>query len=213
MTRRSSASAQQHDTSLSSLARVQDGVYYTPLPASSKLMEEIIGPELGLNNVLRNYVVWDPACGTGNLTVGYGINNLFQSTINADEIRVMEREGVNFGSRKFVFDFTRYVAGTPEFDDALRELAPGLVEALYDADRSVLILMNPPYLNSTTVSTRKSVLGNEDSREMANQSFTRSPVALHMLENIPGGKRARNELASLFLYNVFLMMQKYRARV
>lgn len=117
------------------------GEYFTPpqfVAEAHKYITEAYG-----ENWKEEYVVWDPACGTANLTRDYKFKNLYLSTIEQSDIDTIDQIGYNKEAKaKFQFDFLN------DSDDKLPE---GLRLALAEG-KKVLFLMNPPYAASTGLS-------------------------------------------------------------
>jgi len=94
------------------------------------------------------YVVWDPACGTGNLTRDYQFKELYCSTLNQSDIDIMNQRGYNNEAVKFQYDFLNddsYPEGLHGLeDDMLDKVAPTLVASL-KMNKPIIIFMNPPY--------------------------------------------------------------------
>jgi len=115
----------------------------------------------------ENYVVWDPACGTANLTRDYHFNNLYLSTIEQSDINTIEQVGYNPEAKaKFQFDF---------LNDSVDKLPEGLRLALEEG--RVIFLMNPPYAAGTgrTETQIKAGTSNTDIRtKMAADGYGKS---------------------------------------
>jgi hypothetical protein len=81
------------------------------------------------------YVVWDPAWGTGNLTRDYKFKELYVSTLNQSDIDTANQMGYNTEAVKFQYDFLN--------DDY--EKLPESLRKVIEEGRKIIILMNPPY--------------------------------------------------------------------
>ncbi|MDO5746276.1 MAG: Eco57I restriction-modification methylase domain-containing protein [Actinomycetaceae bacterium] len=82
-------------------ARRFSGDFWTP-PVWAQRAHAMLDDELG-NNWRDNYAVWDPACGTKNLTAGHTYRELYLSTILAEELRLSSH--INREHPAFCFDF------------------------------------------------------------------------------------------------------------
>lgn len=82
------------------------GRYYTP-GCVSKLMHDLTCREFG-PNWKDEYIVWDCAWGTGNLTRGYEFKELYASTLEQFELDEAEELNTNPEATKFRFDFLNY---------------------------------------------------------------------------------------------------------
>lgn len=106
------------------------GEYYTPSVWVAEAHQEIA--KVFGENWKEEYVVWDCACGTGNLTRNYRFKELYMSTLNEEDL-----SQASFGNERatrFQFDFLNG-------DD--KDLPKGLQKAL--KEDKVIFLINPPY--------------------------------------------------------------------
>lgn len=107
------------------------GLFYTPevwVNESHKRISELLGDDWK-----EKYVVWDPACGTKNLTRDYRFGELYCSTLFQSELDMSKdynREG-----EAFQFDF---------LNDPLEKAPRGLLDAL-ENDKPFVFFLNPPY--------------------------------------------------------------------
>ena len=124
--------------------RRREGAFFTPtiwVDEAHKMITEQFGPDWK-----DEYVVWDCACGTGNLTRDYKFKELYCSTL-VQEIDTMIQNRVNPEAVRFQHDFLqdvpdhRMMGMEPDWDVYLPE---GLAKAL-DEGRKILFLINPPY--------------------------------------------------------------------
>lgn len=121
------------------------GEFFTPTPWVEEA-HRMIEKEFGVD-WKEEYVVWDPAWGTGNLTRDYKFKELYVSTLNASDIGIAEQRGYNPEAVKFQFDF---------LNDPYEKIPQGLKETI-EAGRKILVLMNPPYGRSSGVNTFGSI--------------------------------------------------------
>ena len=117
-----------HDTT-----RRKQGEFFTPTIWVDKA-HEYIASVYG-DNWKDEYVVWDPAWGTGNLTRDYQFKELYVSTLNQSDIDTANQMGYNPEAVKFQYDF---------LNDDYSVLPKGLRNAI-EQGRQIIILMNPPY--------------------------------------------------------------------
>lgn len=117
--------------------RRKEGAFFTSTPWADKAHQynsKIFG-----ENWKDEFVVWDPAWGTGNLTRDYRFKELYVSTLNQSDIDTANQMGYNPEAVKFQFDF---------LNDSSDRLPKGLKLAI-EKNKKILILMNPPYVKST----------------------------------------------------------------
>ena len=156
------------------------GLFYTPevwVNESHKRISELLGDDWK-----EKYVVWDPACGTKNLTRDYRFGELYCSTLFQSELDMSEdynREG-----EAFQFDF---------LNDPLEKTPKGLLEAL-ENDKPFVFFLNPPY----------SVAG-ADRDKSTNREM--SAVAKSMKEDNMG--KANIDLVNQFIYRICKIRDKY----
>lgn len=174
-------------------ARRFRGEFYTPTEwvlEAHKMIEEQFGP-----NWKEEYVVWDPAWGTGNLTRDFKFKELYCSTINYGDLNIGKH--YNPGSVKFQYDFLNDDV-TPDsllpIDD-IKKLPDGLVKA-FEQDKPLIILQNPPFGRGTGgrfgIDTKGSTI-NSIQKVMINLYKTSSP-----------------NLALQFLFRIIIEKNKYK---
>ena len=113
--------------------RRKQGEFFTPAIWVDKA-HEYIASVYG-ENWKDEYVVWDPAWGTGNLTRDYSFKELYVSTLNQSDIDTANQMGYNPEAVKFQYDF---------LNDDYEKLPKALRKAIEEG-RQIIVLMNPPY--------------------------------------------------------------------
>lgn len=121
------------DRLIEDTTRRNQGEFFTPTIWVNKAHEYITS--VYGENWKEEYVVWDPAWGTGNLTRDYKFNELYASTLNQSDIDTANQMGYNPESVKFQYDF---------LNDDYEKLPEGLRKAIEEG-RQIIVLMNPPY--------------------------------------------------------------------
>lgn len=114
--------------------RRRKGEFFTPtmfVDKSQEYITSVLGPDWR-----DEYVVWDCAWGTGNLTRDYQFKELYCSTLEQSDIDTANQAGYNPTAIKFQFDF---------LNDDDSKLPAGLLAALSDPKKKVLFYINPPY--------------------------------------------------------------------
>ena len=135
----------QTDRLIEEVSRRFHGEFYTPkiwVDEAHKMIEKQFGIDWK-----DKYVVWDPACGTGNLTRDYQFKELYCSTLFSSDIDIMKKRG--YKGVKFQYDFLNddvYSNGVidPLKENKLTKVAPGLVKA-FEEKRDIIIIKNPPF--------------------------------------------------------------------
>ena len=123
---------------------------------------DLIEDQLGVD-WKKNYVVWDAAAGTKNLTRDYKFSKLYSSTLHEEELSMAEdynKEGVSFQ-----YDFLNddvdihHFDGAIDFDDSIAKkefkLPSTLLESLKN-NEPIVFFMNPPYGQATTSNAKSS---------------------------------------------------------
>jgi hypothetical protein len=121
------------DRIIEDTTRRKQGEFFTPAIWVDKAHEYIAS--VHGENWKNEYVVWDPAWGTGNLTRDYSFKELYVSTLNQSDIDTANQMGYNPEAVKFQYDF---------LNDDYEKLPKGLRDAIEEG-RKIIVLMNPPY--------------------------------------------------------------------
>ena len=140
--------------------RRRQGEFFTPAIWVDKAHEYITS--VYGQNWKEEYVVWDPAWGTGNLTRDYQFKELYSSTLHQSDIDTANQMGYNSEAVKFQYDF---------LNDEYEKLPEGLRNAI-ECGRKIIVLMNPPYGRSNeggrTSTIEKGAASTLISKEMKN---------------------------------------------
>ena len=123
--------------------RRRKGEFFTPtiwVDEAHKMITESFG-----ENWKEEYIVWDPACGTLNLTRDYKFKELYCSTIEESDIKTADQMKYNPEAVKFQYDFLNdgIVGGKIDIENDPK-LPDGLKLALLEG-KKIIVLMNPPY--------------------------------------------------------------------
>ena len=147
--------------------RRRKGEFFTPtiwVDEAHKMIEEAFG-----ENWKEEYVVWDPACGTLNLTRDYKFKELYCSTIEESDIQTADQMKYNPEAVKFQYDFLNDGIVDGKIDiSGDKKLPKGLKQALLEG-KKMIVLMNPPYgtaNNAGTDSDHKSGIALTESNKM-----------------------------------------------
>ena len=123
--------------------RRRKGEFFTPtiwVDEAHKMITEAFG-----ENWKEEYIVWDPACGTLNLTRDYKFRELYCSTIEESDLRTADQMGYNPEAVKFQYDFLNDGIVDGKIDiEGDDKLPQGLKNALLEG-KKIIVLMNPPY--------------------------------------------------------------------
>jgi len=176
-------------------ARRFHGEFYTPTEwvlEAHKMIEDTFGP-----NWKEEYVVWDPAWGTGNLTRDFKFKELYCSTLNYGDLQVAQH--YNPEAVKFQYDFLNddvTPSGLLPVDKI--KLPRGLIEA-FEKKKPIIIFMNPPYRKSVG---GDGVFGNATDKHDINMINS-------IMVNKKMGKPS-NQMYSQFLYRLMLIKKQYK---
>ena len=191
------------DTLIAEANRRFKGDYYTPEVWVNKA-HEVASDALG-TDWKDEYVVWDPAAGTKNLTKDYKFSNLYSSTLYEGEI--LSTKQYNKDNVAFQYDFLNddmvLHDGTyslddlkkmsdEELDEALK-MDIGLVKSLLNKEK-IVFLGNPPYGQATTGQTNAHKSG-----------AANTAIGEFMRKNKLG--HASGELYTQFYYRVQLLAE------
>lgn len=135
------------------------GAYYTPLKVVDKAYD-LLSATLG-KNWQKNYIVWDMCCGVGNLEAKHANQrNLFMSTLEQDDLNVMQTGGHFPAAIRFQYDYLNDdIAENGCIDYNLSNKIPQELRDIIQAARTddkkskILVLINPPYAEATTSGT------------------------------------------------------------
>jgi hypothetical protein len=150
--------------------RRKQGEFFTPAIWVDKA-HEYIASVYG-ENWKEEYVVWDPAWGTGNLTRDYKFKELYVSTLNQSDIDTANQMGYNPEAVKFQYDF---------LNDGYEKLPQGIRYAI-EKGRKIIVLMNPPYASSGNLLNGKYKKGLTESvvaEEMKKKGFGKDSQQLY----------------------------------
>lgn len=148
------------DTLLEEFSRRYSGDFWTPTIWADEA-HKLIEDELGID-WKEKYVVWDPACGTKNLTRDYRFKELYCSTLHQDELNISEN--YNPEAITFQYNFLNDDMGIHQFskgldfgeDDELSlsnfKLPEKLIQAM-KSNKPIVFFSNPPYGQHTTSGT------------------------------------------------------------
>lgn len=181
--------------------RKREGKFFTPFEWAAKA-HEMISESFG-GGWKDDFVVWDCACGEGNLTRGYRFKELYCSTLIQSELDTMISDGVNPEAEKFVFDFLNDDlddSGIIERDSD-RVIPAGLIAA-FEAGKDVMFLINPPYGTAGEFTT-------VEGKNKAGIGIT--AVNAMMAKDDLGPCRA--QLYAQFLYRIDCLRKQYGNRV
>jgi len=123
--------------------RRKQGEFFTPtiwVNEGHKMISQTFGDDWK-----EEYVVWDCAAGTGNLTRDYKFKELYCSTLVGSDIETMEQAGYNPEAVKFQYDFLNDGIIDGKIDVAGDMKLPlGLKNAISEG-KKIIFFINPPY--------------------------------------------------------------------
>ena len=99
-------------------------------------------------------IVWDPACGTGNLTRDYQFADLILSTAEKPDVDVIREQGYNAGAQVFAYDFLN--DDSSPFFESPNVIPPAVDRKLREAAKAgkrLVFFMNPPYGTASNAGT------------------------------------------------------------
>jgi len=174
------------DRILEEMFRRRTGAFFTPQIWADEA-HKMITKQFG-ENWKEEYIVWDCAAGTANLTRGYRFKELYISTLNQSDIDTIKNCGYNSEATIFQYDFLEEVGidGAPE----------GLKKA-FENGKKVLFFINPPYGTGSS-----GVYGT------GKAGMAKTAVNKEMLKSKLGF--SASQLYCQFLYKISLLKRQYK---
>jgi hypothetical protein len=169
--------------------RRKQGEFFTPtlwVDEGHKLLTKNLGEDWK-----QEYVVWDCACGTMNLTRDYRFGKAFCSTLVQEDIDTANQMNFNPEAVRFQYDFLN------EGEKELLDKAPSLVAAL-KTNKKILFLINPPYATANNAGTK-----DEDHKAGV------AKTAINEVMKQEKWGAASQQLYAQFLYKIFKLKEKY----
>jgi hypothetical protein len=167
------------------------GAYYTPLHVVDKAYDKL-AETLGAN-WQKDYIVWDMCCGVGNLEIKHSNpRNLYMSTLDQADIDVMKATKTCVSAERFQYDYLNDdITDDGQIDYSLTNKVPLALRKAIAAGKKILVLINPPYAESTSADT---VSGGENKMGVAKTKFAATAM--------PAYGKASNELFMQFLIRI-----------
>lgn len=135
-------------------ARRRQGAFFTPqiwVDEAHRMLEAELGQDWR-----DKCIVWDPACGTGNLTRDYQFADLILSTAEKPDVGVIKEQGYNAGAQVFAYDFLN--DDSSPFFESPNVIPPAVDRKLREAAKAgkrLVFFMNPPYGTAGVTETKK----------------------------------------------------------
>ena len=175
------------DQLLEDETRRRKGAFFTPtiwVDEAHRMIEEQFGKDWK-----KDYVVWDCASGTGNLTADYKFKELYVSTIDKEEINIQISSGTNASANRFTYDFL----GEEGIDSV-----PLVLKQAFKEGKKILFLINPPYATAKNGST-----ANDDSKAGVSKNIVGNKMVMDGMGN------SAQQLYAQFMYKIFMLQEKY----
>ena len=143
------------------------GAYYTPLHVVDKAYDKLV--EVLGENWQKDYIVWDMCCGVGNLEVKHSNpRNIYMSTLDQADIDVMKATKTCVAAQRFQYDYLNDdITDDGQIDYSLSNKVPVPLRAAIAAGKKILVLINPPYAESTNRGNTEVKLGTENKTGVA----------------------------------------------
>ncbi len=181
---------QSFDQTLQNEIRTRQGAFFTPalwVNEAHKLTSSTLG-----ENWRDDCVVWDCCAGSGNLTRDFDFKNLFISTLTADEVDLLQRQGY---AQAFQYDFLN--PGDADLITELNKLPEQIESSLKDfasQGKRLVFFINPPYAASGSLK--------EDEENKTGVSDTKVKTFMHHLG------ACRSNLYFQFIYECVRQSQR-----
>lgn len=174
---------------------IKTGAFFTP-PIWAAEAHKMVSLVFG-DGWRDEYVVWDCAAGTANLTRDYNFKELYISTIEEHDIGIIEKMGYNRGAGVFHYDFLN-----DDAPDVLGKKVPvGLREA-FEGGKKVLFLINPPYGKAA---------GTKEVYKSAEKGS--GDTLINKVMKKEGYGKPSAQLYTQFMYRILKLKQKYGNQV
>ena len=143
------------------------GAFYTPLHVVDKAYDKLT-ETLG-KNWQKDYIVWDMCCGVGNLEVKHSNpRNIYMSTLDQPDIDVMKATKTCVAAQRFQYDYLNDdITADGKIDYSLSNKVPAALRAAIAEGKKILVLINPPYAESTNRGNTEVKLGTENKTGVA----------------------------------------------
>jgi len=187
------------DQILEERERRMQGAFFTPRVWASEA-QRLLDRTLG-DGWREDCLVWDPACGTGNLTRDFVFNDLLLSTLEESDAQAAAEHKHHRGADCFAYDFindtdTEQALLFDRSDDLPDRVVARLQQAASEGKRLVFIL-NPPF----------GTAGNMNKSGKKKTGIARSAVNLAMRE--AGLKKPSQQLYAQFMYRIASVVEAY----
>ena len=169
------------DRILEDTHRRHTGAFFTPdiwVAEAHKMIAEQFGDDWK-----EEYVVWDCAAGTANLTRGYKFKELYVSTLEQSDINTIKDCGYNPEATVFQYNF---------LDEVGIDSCPNGLKKAFEEGKKVLFLINPPYGRSGNFD----LAGGKNKKGIADTA-----IGANMKKESYGG--ASSQLYTQFLYKIY----------
>lgn len=173
--------------------RMYKGAYYTALTVVDKAYDKLT--EVLGTNWQKEYLVWDMCCGVGNLEVKHGNpRNIFMSTLDAADLAMMSSTKTCAAATRFQYDYLNDdLAEDGSIDYSRTNRLPQALRQAIASGKKILVLINPPYAEST----------NADNTLGDGEGGSKAEVALTMMgKSMTGFGYAARELYIQFLVRI-----------
>lgn len=164
--------------------RRNNGDFYTPaiwVDEAHKMITDVFGSDWK-----EKYVVWDCACGTGNLTRDYDFKELYCSTLNKEDIEI--GSNYNKNATKFQYDFLE-----------LGLKLPDSLKSSLENNKPFIFFINPPYATA----------GNSKAKNKSSKDgVVLTDVNREMKKNKIGA--CSQQLYAQFVYRILMIKKQYK---
>jgi hypothetical protein len=189
---------ERRDTLIPIDERKFKGAYYTPLQVVNKAYEKL-NQNLG-DNWQKEYFVWDMCCGVGNLEILHSNpRNIFMSTLDQADVDVMKASKICVSAQRFQYDYLNDdISNDGLIDYDLTGKVPESLRKAIKEGKKILILINPPYAESTNFENIAKGMNAENKGGVAKTKISACAMS--------GYGKASNELFTQFLARIAIEM-------
>lgn len=165
------------------------GAFYTPrlwVTEAHKMIASAFGDDWK-----EQYVVWDCAAGTANLTRGYKFKELYISTLDQSDIDTINDMNYNPEATIFQYDFLSEIDRNDILSGTGIDKVPDNLKQAFESGKKIVFFINPPF-GTTASYGKKSRIG-----------IAKNIVNTEMIKNKMG--LSSSQLFAQFLYKILAL--------
>ena len=204
------------DRILEDVYRRRTGAFFTPQIWADEA-HKMIAEQFG-ENWKEEYVVWDCAAGTANLTRGYKFKELYLSTLEQGDISIIKDCGYNPEATIFQYNFLSEINRNDFLSGSGIDKVPEGLRKAFEDGKKILFFINPPFGTAANhgESQKTGIAKNVVNRRMLQEKSGRSSSHLvaQFMYKIMSLKKLNSQISIAFfaspLYLTLKSFKKFR---